>query len=142
SAKLDDNDIENMYIHKLNQDSVYFITGKFRLELAVSSCRVKDADSGYQMTMEIKPYLTAEMCGPVYVVNEEEPWLTPNLLAAAEWLSKHNCYIKPLVQYMSSLSINSQIFPTAYHNPNDLRAPPFQRKRFSCVKWRFFHRNS
>ena len=63
------------------------------LELVVSSCkslpidkekipvckpivyllgRVKDAcnvtDSGYHMTMEIKPYLAAEMCGPVDVV--------------------------------------------------------------------------
>ncbi|CAG8669992.1 2039_t:CDS:1, partial [Paraglomus occultum] len=41
SAELDDNDIENTYIHKFNQDSVYFITGKFTildnglLELAV-----------------------------------------------------------------------------------------------------------
>jgi len=60
--------------------------------------------------------------------DEEEPWLTPNLLAAAKWLSKHNCYIKPLVQYMSSLSTNSQTFPTAYHSPNDLRAPPFQER--------------
>jgi len=99
STELDDNDIENLYVHKFNQDSVYFITGKFTildnglLELVVSSCkslpidkekipvckpivyllgRVKDAcnvtDSGYHMTMEIKPYLAAEMCGPVDVV--------------------------------------------------------------------------
>ena len=99
SAELDDNDIENLYIHKFDQDSVYFVTGKFTmlnnglLELVVSSCkclpidkdkvpvckpivylldRVKDAckvtDSGYYMTMEVKPYLAAEMCGPVNVV--------------------------------------------------------------------------
>src|SRR6185503_11832381 len=58
----------------------------------------------------------------------EETWLTPNIFAAAKWLSQHNCYIQPLVQYMSSLSANSQPFPTAYHSPGDTRAPPFQER--------------
>jgi hypothetical protein len=72
--------------------------------------------------------LYSGIVGAFLSTNEEETWLTPNLLAAARWLSQHNCYIKPLAQYLSSLSANSQPFPTAHHNPDDVRAPPFQER--------------
>jgi len=116
SAELDDNDIENLYIHKFDQDSVYFVTEKFTmlnnglLELVVSSCkclpidkpvckpivyllgRVKDAckvtDSGYYMTMEVKPYLTADQrCS----INTSFRRPSKNTFTAAKKLSTIQC---------------------------------------------------
>ncbi|CAG8671292.1 655_t:CDS:1, partial [Paraglomus brasilianum] len=72
--------------------------------------------------------LYSGVIGAFLSMNEEETWITPNIFAAARWLSQHNCYIKPLVQYISSLSANSQPFPTAYYSPGDVRAPPFQQR--------------
>ncbi|CAG8638259.1 9492_t:CDS:2, partial [Paraglomus occultum] len=72
--------------------------------------------------------LYSGVVGAFLSTHEEETWLTPNIFAAAKWLSQHNCYIKPLVQYISSLSANSQPFPTAYHSSGDTRAPPFQER--------------
>jgi len=90
---------EDYYVEKIYEDTICFVTGKFKmlnngsLELVLSSCKslliekekmpvckpiiyllgkVKQTcnttDLGYHLTLEVRPYLSSELCGPMDVV--------------------------------------------------------------------------
>jgi hypothetical protein len=54
-------------------------------------------------------------------LHHHSSWLRPQLIAAAQWLSQHNCYLKPnsqLLSQQSHISQDTQPFPIAFHTSN------------------------